>query len=196
MKYSKNLNLLLFMLAISIFFVCPQEAFAQSDPGPPLNADELDVYSRILAKARASKLTNKDLAEFDNMLAGYTQRTGRYLSKKEWFVYIGVMELTTKYYYELMQSTLYSWDRRKVFTTNEFDKLHKEMKKLGLRKKKLMKEDLESLKAASRNQPYILASDGNRYQFSREIILQELKNIDLPVQNNDRLSKIFLKFVR
>ncbi len=163
---------------------------------PDFNASELDRYSKVLNKAMSYELNKQDLKILRSVISDYTSRTGRMLTKDEYELFMGVIELTSNYQYELGQSMLFSWDSKKYFTTNKLDDFYKIMKTMRLRKPELLKNDIENIKAASQNQYFIKDKFGNKYEFSREIILKGIDENNLVRNNYEKISLVMKDFVQ
>lgn len=163
---------------------------------PKLNSSELDRYSRVLKKAEEGVLNQADLDELRSAIRDYISRTGKYLTEEEYNSYIGFIKLANDYIYELGVSLLYSWDQKKIFTTDKFDDLHKTMTTLKLRKEEKLKNDLKDLKAASLNQTYVEDESGQKYEFGREIILQHMKQNEISNSNITSIQIIMKEFVK
>jgi len=163
---------------------------------PNLNSSELERYSRVLKKAEGGVQNQSDLAELRSLLRDYTSRTGRFLTEEEYNVFIGFMKLTNDYFYELGISLLYSWDQKKILTTTKFDDLYKTMATLKLRQEENLKHDLRTLKAASLNQPYLEDELGQKYEFGKEIILNQMKQNEISNNNMTSIHRIMREFVK
>jgi len=167
-----------------------------SEEQPKLNADELDKYSSVLKKANSFELTESDLNDLRSAIKSYTSRTGRKLTQDEYDSFVGIMKTSNDYIYELGQSLLYTWDQKKITTTNKFDELYKTMQLLKVRKEQKLKNDLETLKAAAANQPYIEDEFGTKYTFGREVIIQHIKQNELSNKNTDKLVSVMKEFTK
>ncbi|MDD4991515.1 MAG: hypothetical protein PHR83_04700 [Paludibacter sp.] len=162
---------------------------------PKLNASELDRYSKILKKANEEALNQSDIIELRSAISDYTNRTSRKLTKNEYDHFIGTIKLSNDYLYELGTSLLYTWDQKKVTTTTKFDELYKTMKMIKIRKEEKLEEDMNTLAAAAKNQTAIKAQDGQKYEFSREIILEHMKQNELSNSNMDKIQVMMKEFV-
>ena len=159
-----------------------------------MNSSELDKFSAVLAKQEP--LTDSDLASIRSALKSYTDRTGNYLTQNDVDGFTGLIKQSNDYQYELGQSLLFSWDQQKVFTTSGFDKLYIEVQQAGYRKPGALQLDKDRLKAAAEHQNYSVDEDGNKYEFSREIILQGIDQVNVARQNMDKIVSVFNEFVK
>lgn len=157
---------------------------------------ELERYSRVLQKAEEKVLDTQDIDLLRGVFLEYTTRTNRNLTEKEYESFIGVIKLANDYIYELGASLLYSWDQKKVITSNKFDDLYKTMQMLQIRKPEKLKEDIESLKAASLNQNYIVDGFGQKYEFGREIILEHMKQNEMSNGNMEKVQSMMKEFIK
>jgi len=163
---------------------------------PKFTASELERYSRVLKKAEEEILDNQDIELLRSVFQEYTSRTNRKLTEEEYNNFIGVIKLVNDYIYELGSSLLYSWDQKKVITSNKFDDLYKTMQMLQIRKPEKLKEDIETLKAASLNQNFTVDGYGQKYEFGREIILEHMKQNELSNSNMDKIQLMMKEFVK
>ncbi len=161
-----------------------------------LNSYELDKFSSVIAKAQEKSLTDSDLKDLRAVFTSYVNRTGSYLTKNDMDILIGSMNKAIDYQYELEKSLLYSWDKHQLYTTNRFDELYKEMAKYGVRKPELLRSDKNHIQEAANNQNYTEDASGNKYEFNREIILENLDKIDVMRKNIDKITALFNEFVR
>ena len=168
----------------------------KSDAGPKLNASEHDRYSKILSKIQYEKLSDQDIKVFKSILDDYTNRTKKFLSMSEYNLMIGLFKTSTDYQYELMKSLLYSWDQKRIVTTNDFDKLYLIMKRNGIRKSTLLTFDKSLFEVAAENKTYIFDENNNKHPFNRDLILDGLKNLEIGVENLYRLEKVFKNYIR
>jgi hypothetical protein len=162
---------------------------------PKLNASELDRYSTVLKRAGEAELKDTDLGELRSTMSDYTKRTGRKMTNQEYSAFIGIIKLSNDYFYELGQSLLYSWDNKKIITTNNFDSLYQKMKVLGMRKEVKLKADMECLKAAARNENYGEDEFGQKYKLGREVILRGIKENELLNSNMQKIATVVKEFV-
>jgi len=163
---------------------------------PKLNASEFDRYSRVLKRASETDLQDSDLKELRSAMSDYIKRTGRKIRNQEYDAFIGIIKLSNDYFYELGQSLLYSWDNKKITTTNDFDRLYQKMKVLGMRKEVKSKADMECLKAAARNQNYGKDEFGQKYKLGREVTLRGIKENELLNHNMQKISTVVKEFVQ
>jgi len=169
---------------------------SSSSEMPEFNASELDIFSQVMQKCNNDTLTQEDINKLRNVMIHYTNRTGKKMSNEEYHSLVDVTKITDDYLYELGTSLLYSWDQKEIITTSKFDYLYKIMKSQNLRKEVKLQEDINTLKAASINQPYIEDELGQRYEFGREVILQHMRQnelIDLNLQKVVNLMKEFVE---
>jgi hypothetical protein len=174
----------------------PEATLQSSAARQPFNADELDRYSRILAKFDKQAVTDSDLAEMRSIMEGYTRRTGGWMTRGEYELSIGLMETIGEYQYELGQSILMSWDRKERFTTSRYEEIRRLIAGLGLRTPELLATDQACLEAAARNQYYIEDEEGNMYEFGRDTIVQKVRENELFKANWERVAGIVEEFVR
>lgn len=168
----------------------------RQSPFESLNSYELDKFSSVMAVAQEKPLANADIENLRAALKSYVDRTGNYLTKNDIDTFIGLMNESNDYQYELGQSLLFSWDQHKSYTTNRFDELYKEMQKDGYRKPELLQADKNRIQEAARNQTYTEDANGNKYEFSREIILENLGKIDISKKNFEKIVEVFNEFVK
>jgi hypothetical protein len=133
----------------------------------PLNDDELKGLSNAIAGlTQTGELSDQDIRQVRTILSDYFHRTGAKLSKAQYEENLGFLRAITEYKYELGRSALLSWDNGRVITTPEFDSLSNALREAIPDAQ--LREDRNMIEVASRHQPYIDASDGKRYEFSRE----------------------------
>jgi hypothetical protein len=193
---------LIFLFLFWLFFInvnSNSTEVSQSDSNQatqvePMNSSELDKFSTALAKEEP--LTDSDLENIRGALKSYTDRTGNYLTQNDVDGFTGLVKQSNDYQYELGQSLLFSWDQQKIYTTSEFDKLYKEVQQAGYRKPGALQLDKDRLKAAAGHQNYSVDEDGNRYEFSREIILQGIDKANIARKNTDKIISVFNEFVK
>lgn len=173
-----------------------QNALPPSAEEPKLNPDELDRYSSVLKKLNDGMITKSDIDKLRGVFIDYTNRTGRNLSKDEYDSFIGIIKISADYMFELGTSLLYSWDQKKIFTTSKFDELYKTMKALKLRKEEKLDADMETLKAAARNQNYVEDESERKFYFGRDIILQHMKQNELSNANMEKISEMMKEFIK
>ena len=70
------------------------------------------------------------------------------------------------------------------------------MQQAGYRKPGALQLDKDRLKAAAEHQNYSVDEDGNKYEFSREIILQGIDQVNVARQNMDKIVSVFNEFVK
>jgi hypothetical protein len=168
----------------------------RESPFESLNSYELGKLSSVFAKAQESLLTDSDLKDLRDAFTSYVNRTGNYLTKNDIDIFIGMMNKANDYQYELGQSLLFSWDKHQPYTTNRFDALYKEMQRDGVRKPELLRSDKNRMQEAANNQNYTEDASGKKYEFSRELILENLDKIDVTRKNIDKIVAVFNEFVR
>ena len=149
-----------------------------------------------MAAAQEKPLADSDFENLRAALKSYVDRTGNYLTKNDIDILVGVINKSNDYQYELGQSLLFSWDQHEVFTTNRFDELYKEMQKDDCRKPELLQADKNRIQEAARNQNYTEDASRNKYEFSREIILENLGKIDIARKNFEKIVDVFNEFVK
>jgi hypothetical protein len=162
---------------------------------PKLNSSELDRYSRVLKKANEEVLNQTDLDELRSVISDYTTRTARKITKSEYDNFIGLIKLSDDYMYELGTSLLYSWDQKKIITTNKFNELYQTMKMTKIRKEQKLIVDMSSLKAAAANQHFVEIQTGQKYEFNREIILEHIKQNEISNANMNKIEAMMKEFV-
>ena len=167
----------------------------RQNPLESLNSYELDKLSAVIAVAQEKPQDDADLENLRAALKSYVDRTGNYLTKSDIYTFVGVMNKSNDYQYELGQSLLLSWDQRRPHTTNRFDELYKEMQQDGYRKPEFLQADKYRLQEAARNQNYTEDAGGNKHEFSREIIIGNLDKIDVTRKNFDKIVVVFNEFV-
>jgi hypothetical protein len=163
---------------------------------PPATADELDRYSRVMAKIDKVPLTDADLAEVRRVNEDYIERTGYRMGSGEYEESLLVMDVLCEYMYELGQSLLTSWDRKERFTTARYETLSRWVAKTGVRRPEKLAGDKACLEAASRNQPYVQDEQGQMYEFGREVILSKIREDGIMRANLDKLAKVWDEMVR
>jgi len=161
-----------------------------------LNSYELDKYSLAIAQAYEKPITNADLENLRVAVKSYVTRTGNYLTRNDISNFIELINKTLDYQHELGQSLLFSWDQHQVFTTNKFDSLYQEMQNGNGRKAELLQADKNNIKAVAQNQNYTEDADGNKYEFSRENIVEQLSKIEIARTNYEKISQVFSEFVK
>ncbi len=176
------------------FFAFGGASEPQAGRGPDLSPDEVEIQSRVMAKAHRERLAPSDLEELRIMLGRYVKRSGRYLTKGEYESFVYAMRLSADYQYELGKSVLQSWDSRQYMTTTRFDELFSKMKRF--RKPQKLDNDIETLKAAARHQTYIADEKGLEREFARDIILEGLREADLARSNSELIASIFGEVVK
>jgi NADH:ubiquinone oxidoreductase subunit 6 (subunit J) len=169
---------------------------SRKNPFESLNSFELDKFSVVMAAAQEKPLADSDFENLRAALKSYVDRTGNYLTKNDIDILVGVINKSNDYQYELGQSLLFSWDQHEVFTTNRFDELYKEMQKDDCRKPELLQADKNRIQEAARNQNYTEDASRNKYEFSREIILENLGKIDIARKNFEKIVDVFNEFVK
>ncbi len=168
----------------------------RQNPFESLNSYELDKFSKVMAAAGEKPLIDSDLENLRAALKSYVDRTSNYLTKSDIDTFVRLMSKSNDYQYEMMQSLLYSWDKHQPYTTNRFDELYKEMQQDGIRKPPLLQSDRNRIQEAAKNQSYTEDANGKRYEFSRELILENLEKIDVTRKNTDKIVTVFNEFVR
>jgi len=163
---------------------------------PKFTSSELERYSRVLRKAEEEILDNQDIELLRGVFLEYTTRTNQKLTEEEYNNFIGVIKLVNDYIYELGSSLLYSWDQKKVITSKKFDDLYKTMQMLQIRKSEKLKEDIETLKAASLNQNYTVDGFGQKYEFGRDVILDHMKQNELSNSNMEKIQLMMKEFIK
>jgi len=163
---------------------------------PPLTADELDRYSKVMAKLDKQPLTDADLSELWQVQDSYTKRTGYWTPREAYDVMLQRMETMADYQCELGQCLLMSWDRRERFTTSRYRRLVQTVAELGLRESEQLEADEACLEAAARNQDYVEDSEGGMYEFGREVILQKIRENEMLAANWERITPVLREFVR
>lgn len=161
---------------------------------PNLSAGELSLYSKILSKSQTQKLSKEDLDTIRQVMSSYTGRTGSKIQKGQYNYLVTAMKEGYEYQYEFGTSALFSWDRKEYSTTNDFDRIFKQLQAAGTRKEKLLNKDIATLKAAAANQPFIQDEDGNKYEFSREIILSQLQAAERDKLNATQFIGVIAEF--
>jgi hypothetical protein len=141
-------------------------------------------------------LADSDIENLRAALKSYVDRTGNYLTKNDIDTFVGLMNKSNDYQYELGQSLLFSWDQHRSYTTNRFDELYKEMQQDGNRKPELLQTDKNRIQEAAKNQNYTEDADRNKYEFSREIIVENLGKIDVSRKNFEKIVGVFNEFVK
>lgn len=177
-----------------VFFSDPRTSDVRLDAGPPMNASELERYSRILAKLHTAELTQGDLDELRTVFRDYIARTGRYTTRAEMRVFGEKMKLASDYEHEHAKSMLFSWDQRSYFTTQAFDTLFKQMQ--GDRKPELLESDLDGIRAASTHRTYVNAADGTKRTFDREAIVEIIRKNEVSKRNLQTLAAVLQESVR
>jgi len=193
---------LIFLFLFWLFFInvnknsteVPQSDSNQATQIEPMNSSELDKFSTVLAKEEL--LTDSDLENIRSALKSYTDRTGNYLTQNDVDGFTGLIKQSNDYQYELGQSLLFSWDQQKIYTTSGFDKLYKEMQDANYRKSGVLQFNKNRLKQAAEHQSYSEDEDGNKYEFSREVILQGIDKISVARKNMDKIVSVFDEFVK
>lgn len=193
---------LIFLFLFWLFFInvnnnsteIPRPDPSQTSQVESMNSYELDKFSVVLAKEEP--LIDSDLENLRSALKSYTNRTGNYLTQDNIEVFTGLIKQSNDYQYELGQSLLFSWDQHKVYTTSDFDKLYKEMQQADYRKREALQFDKDRLKQAAEHQSYSEDGDGNKYEFSREIILQGIDKVNIMRKNTDKIISVFNEFVK
>ena len=193
---------LIFLFLFWLFFInvnknsteVPQSDSNQATQIEPMNSSELDKFSTVLAKEEL--LTDSDLENIRSALKSYTDRTGNYLTQNDVDGFTGLIKQSNDYQYELGQSLLFSWDQQKIYTTSGFDKLYKEMQDANYRKSGVLQFNKDRLKQAAEHQSYSEDEDGNKYEFSREVILQGIDKISVARKNMDKIVSVFDEFVK
>jgi hypothetical protein len=169
---------------------------SRRSPFESLNSYELDKLSAVMAVAQDKPLASSDLENLRAALKSYVDRTGNYLTKNDIDHFIGLMNKSNDYQYELGQSLLFSWDNHQPYTTNRFNELYKEMQIDGYRKPELLQTDKNRIQEAAKNQNYTEDADGNKYEFGRDIIIENLAKIDITRKNFDKIVEVFNEFVK
>jgi hypothetical protein len=169
---------------------------SEQNPFESLNSYELDKISAVMAAAQERPLIDSDIEDLRAAIKSYVERTGHYLAKSDIDSFIRLINKSNDYDYELGQSLLFSWDQHQPHTTNRFDELYKEMQQDGLRKSELLQADKNRILEASRNQNYTVDVSGNKYEFSREIILENLDKIDITRKNLVIIANVYSEFVK
>lgn len=164
------------------------------NPFESMNAYELSKLSTVFVKEEP--LVNSDLENMRDALKSYTVRTGNFLTKNDIDAFVEIINESQNYEYELGQSLLFSWDQHKIFTTNAFDGLYTKMQQDSLRKPELLQLEKNRLKQASENKDYSEDAEGNKYEFSREIILQGIDKANIAKGNLNKIVTVFNEFVR
>jgi hypothetical protein len=168
----------------------------RQNPFESLNSYELDKYSTVMAQAFEKPLASSDLENLRAAIKSYVSRTGNYLTKNDIDTFIGLINKSNDYLYELGQSLLFSWDQHQPYTTNRFDELYKEMQKDGCRKPELLQSDKNLIQEAAQNPNYTEDANGNKYEFSRETILENLSKIEIARKNHEKMAQVFGEFVK
>lgn len=159
-----------------------------------LNSYELDKFSTVLAKEEP--LVDSDLENLRTALKSYTNRTGNHLTQNDVDAFTGLIKQSNDYQYELGQSLLFSWDQHKIYTTSGFDKLFKEMQQVNYRKPGSLQFDKDILKQAAEHQSHSEDENGNKYEFSRKVILHGIDKVNLARENMDKIISVFNEFVK
>jgi hypothetical protein len=168
----------------------------RQNPFESLNSYELDKFSRVMAAAGDKPLNESDLGNIRAALKSYVDRTGNFLTQNDIDMFVRMMKKSDNYQYEMMQSLLYSWDKHQPYTTNRFEELYKEMQQDGVRKPSLLQSDRNRIQEAAKNQSYTEDADGKRYEFSRELILENLDKVNMSRMNMDKIVGVYKEFVR
>jgi len=178
-----------------VFFDKPNVSADENPPpredAPKLTVDEIDAMSKLNAKSRTEELTEADINVYKGIFRGYYERTGTKIQQSDIDNIIKLMGIMAEYDYELNQSALQSWDNHSPFTTNAFDKILKVVKDKGIRKPELLDIDKRALAAAANNQTYLEDGEGNKYQFGRELILNNLRENEIARNNFEKIIQVF-----
>jgi hypothetical protein len=169
---------------------------SRQNPFESLNSYELDKISSVMTVSQEKPLVDSDLNNLRTALKSYADRTGHYLTKSDVETFVRLMNMANDYQYELGQSLLFSWDSHRPYSTKRFDKLCKEMQQDGSRKPELLQSDKNRIKEAANNQSYTEDATGNRYEFSRELILENINKQAIAKKNCEIIVKVYNEFVK
>ena len=162
----------------------------------PLNSYELGKISAVIAAASERPLLPTDIQNLKSAYEHYFKRTGTHLSQNEADMFLKEVNLSIDYQYELGSSLLMSWDNKQVITTKHFDELFKVMQDEGGRKQEILNDDKSLIRYAADNSNYRKDGNGNKYHFSRELILKRLDSVEISRTNLIKVAEAIKEFVR
>jgi hypothetical protein len=157
------------------------------------NENELEKIKGIFNGIADEELSDSQLNEFRDVMKGLTKRVNRYLSNEEVDDFLEVFGMTSEYRKELDNSLLASWEQKKYVTTKRFDELHAMMEMADPSK---VKDDPRILKAASENQGWFEDSEGKKYEFSKNIILEVMGKNDVLHSNTEKIFSVVKEFAK
>jgi len=163
---------------------------------PDLTTEETAVLSKITAKAMAEELTESDINDLKNAYKSYEIRTGSKIPKSDIDKMMKVMELMLNYNEELNKSALISWDRNSVYMTDDFQTALKIVEFNELRKPALVKSDITVLGAAAEHRNYFEDIKGDKFELSRESILNNLHTIDVSRSNFKKMQSAMHEYAQ
>lgn len=155
---------------------------AASKPYPDLTTEELDVLSRLSAKAMEQPLTSADLDEYKGVAASYAKRTGRPVDHRELDLLLEAIRLPLAYNRELGRCLLHSIDNKQPFISIELQRLREQMTVAGARATKL-EADFRRLESAAYGTIWTDEFGRQYHPLSRREVIEGLKRNEIAGDN-------------
>ncbi len=166
----------------------PMPRQEDSQDWPELTAEELSEMSLVSGKAMREPLEDEDLKRFTKVVADYSRRVARPLSKQDLWIFAMLLETTYQYDYELGRCLLHSIDGGEPFVSNDLERLRQLMETQGFARKAKLDADYRKIVSAARGKIFT-DEFGNQYHpTTRQDVLDGFEQIEMVKGNLDKIS--------
>ncbi len=163
---------------------------------PKFSADEIEMYSFVVAKSFREPLQNEDLKQLKWVLKKYHDRVGVRMSLNEVETFKKVMRTVCEYNAELGRCLLLSFDSKQPVISIRLKQLRSEMEKNGFTRKSKLKADFRKIESVAKDQPWTDEFGQKYYPLTRDEILDGLKMEEISKKNIDMVANVFEDFAR